>query len=143
MTETKQKPWYKEGLDFDCTGCGKCCLGSPGYVWVSVEEIEAIAKHLSMTIEDFSKKYVRKIGKKFSLIELPGQNYSCVFLKNNQCSIYSVRPKQCRTYPFWPEILDSKKNWQDEAKHCEGIAQASSRVPYEEIEAKKQSHLDS
>ena len=31
-----------------------------------------------------------------------------------QCSIYDVRPVQCSTYPFWPSLLASKEDWEDE-----------------------------
>ena len=40
------EPWYSDGLKFDCTGCGDCCTGDPGYVWVSRAEIEALAAAL-------------------------------------------------------------------------------------------------
>jgi len=46
-----EKPWYQDGLRFKCTGCGQCCTGSPGYVWVSPEEAEAMAKHLKIPLE--------------------------------------------------------------------------------------------
>ena len=29
-----QQAWYSEGLRFECTQCGACCSGEPGYVWV-------------------------------------------------------------------------------------------------------------
>ena len=36
--DTPRQPsdaWYaEEGLAFECTGCGDCCTGAPGYVWV-------------------------------------------------------------------------------------------------------------
>ena len=35
--------------------------------------------------------------------------------------VYPVRPLQCRTYPFWPEVLASRQAWQREARRCEGI----------------------
>ena len=35
--------WYRDGLQFECTQCGNCCTGDPGYVWVTPEEIKAIA----------------------------------------------------------------------------------------------------
>eukprot|EP00955_Chlamydomonas_euryale_P066854 359660-Chlamydomonas_euryale.AAC.22 len=47
---------------------------------------------------------------------------SCVFLlPDNKCSIHSVRPGQCSTYPWWPELMDGP-GWNDE-KHnvCEGF----------------------
>jgi Fe-S-cluster containining protein len=49
-------------------------------------------------------------------------NGQCVFLgKDNQCNIYHLRPTQCRTYPFWPELLDKEAHWLAERKFCEGI----------------------
>ena len=29
-----------------------------------------------------------------------------------RCRIYSVRPSQCRTWPFWPEVLRSRDDWE-------------------------------
>ena len=43
ITEQDQEPWYKEGLRFKCTECGKCCTGAPGYVWVNKEEVAEMA----------------------------------------------------------------------------------------------------
>ena len=63
------KPWYEEGLRFKCTGCGECCTGSPGYVWVSPTEAEAIAKRLGIPVEEFIKKYTRRVGDRLSLTE--------------------------------------------------------------------------
>lgn len=113
-------PWYKEGLSFECTQCGACCTGSPGYVWISDEEIEDMASFLQLTIEQFIKKYTRSIYGRRALLEHP-KTYDCVFLKDNTCTLYTSRPKQCRTYPWWPEIVASKKAWLEEAKRCEGI----------------------
>lgn len=130
-------PWYKKGLHFECTGCGKCCKGSPGYVWVDEEEIIEISQFLNLSVDEFSQKYLRKVGKRYSLIEWPKKEYACVFLKDNRCEIYPVRPKQCKTYPFWPDLLKSKKNWEEEAKACEGISEKAEKVSYEEIEQRK------
>ena len=49
----------------------------------------------------------------------------CIFLRNvdgvKQCRIYSVRPGQCRTWPFWPENLFSPDDWNRAALRCPGI----------------------
>ncbi len=117
--------WYSEGLSFKCTGCGKCCTGSPGAVWINEDETEAMAQHLNLSKEDFLNKYTRLIDGRRSLIEsispLDPTQHDCIFLKNKQCSIYQVRPVQCRTYPWWPDNLKSEKAWNKEAAHCEGI----------------------
>ena len=103
-------PWYSQGLRFQCTECGKCCSGAPGHVWVTPDEIAAIAEYMDLSVEDFSEKYVRRVGKRYSLTEQP-DSYTCTLLKNKLCSIYPVRPKQCRTFPFWPEHLVSPEGW--------------------------------
>ncbi len=119
-TFSQPEPWYKDGLRFSCTGCGKCCTGSPGYVWVTEEEIASIADYLQLSIDAFSKKYVRKIGSRFSLSEHP-RTYDCAFLKDNKCTIYPCRPKQCQTYPWWIHIIRSQEDWENSAVTCEGI----------------------
>jgi Fe-S-cluster containining protein len=113
-------PWYKEGLRFKCTGCGDCCTGSPGYVWVSPSEAEAMADRLNIPLEEFLKKYTRRIGNRVTLKEHP-KTYDCVFLKGKRCELYDVRPKQCRTFPWWSENLKSSEDWKETAARCEGI----------------------
>lgn len=137
MTE---EPWYKDGVRFKCTGCGKCCTGPKGYIWISREEIEPLAKHLKMTPSSFIAKYTLEpspedlahypnkeaLKSKLLLKEVPSKNspkdYDCIFLsKEGMCSIYNFRPKQCRTYPYWPDIMRSKRAWANEKRYCEGI----------------------
>lgn len=38
-------PWYEDGLNFNCTGCGKCCKVD-GDVWLAPEEVGSIMSHL-------------------------------------------------------------------------------------------------
>jgi Fe-S-cluster containining protein len=122
-----ESPWYKEGLAFECTGCGACCTGEPGYVWVSYEEIQNMAHFLGMTLDSFTAKYVRRAEGKYSLKESQPHN-DCVFLKDKKCQIYPVRPKQCRTFPFWPHCLETAESWEKTAKNCEGIGKGKARV---------------
>ncbi len=115
------KKWYKEGLRFQCTGCGKCCTGSPGYVWVTPEEVEDIATSLQIPLEECIRLYVRQVGERYSLRERP-KNYDCVFLKDKKfCQVYDARPQQCRRFPWWEENLESPESWTEEKKRCEGI----------------------
>lgn len=114
------KPWYKDGLRFACTQCGACCTGSPGYVWVSEEEIVEMATFLKITTAEFKRLYTRQVNGQLSLKEFP-KSFDCIFLRGKQCTLYGSRPKQCRTFPFWPENVKSKESWEETAKRCEGI----------------------
>jgi Fe-S-cluster containining protein len=114
------QPWYHRGLRFECTGCGACCIGAPGYVWVNKAEIEALASVLRLEVEQFEKRYVRQIGIRKSLVEFP--NGDCVFFDNRSrgCQVYEVRPRQCRTWPFWASNLQTPETWQQTCRDCPG-----------------------
>lgn len=130
----KQLPWYKDGLKFQCTECGKCCTGSPGFVWVSKEEIISIAKLLNISVELFKKKYLRQRDNRYALVEKKSQNHDCIFLKDKKCLIYQARPSQCRTFPWWRENLNTKESWKLASESCEGINEQAPLVSYEQIE---------
>lgn len=115
------KAWYKDGVKFTCVpGCRRCCGGFPGDVWVTAEEIEAIAQYMGLDVDQFKRDYVRRYRDgRASLKEV--SNYDCILLGEHGCTVYPARPKQCRDYPFWPEVVGSKRAWTDEKKHCPGI----------------------
>ena len=120
MTRSRaETPWYREGLSFSCTRCGACCTGAPGYVWVSAREIEQLARFRGETPEEFSARYVRQVGGSFSLIERPGGD--CIFWdKAAGCTVYPARPVQCRTWPFWPENVETPEDWEQITRICPG-----------------------
>lgn len=114
------KPWYHDGLRFECTQCGDCCTGAPGFVWVNKAEIEALAEEVGLSVADFEAKYVRKVGIRKSLIEY--DNGDCVFFDTaaRKCSVYNGRPQQCRTWPFWQSNVASEKAWNETCEVCPG-----------------------
>ncbi len=116
-------PWFQNGLQFECTQCGDCCTGAPGYVWVNSEEIAALAKHVGLNVDDFEKKFVRKIGVRKSLIEF--ENGDCVFFDGEarKCTVYDARPRQCKTWPFWDSNINSPKAWKRTCQICPGSGQ--------------------
>ena len=129
------KPWYKKGLRFACTECGKCCTGEPGYVWISQEEVEKMAKFMKISVKEFIQMYTRQVDGALSLKEYP-RTYECIFLRDGKCQVYGARPKQSRTFPFWPENLESEKAWEETAKRCEGVNHEHAPVsPLSVIEA--------
>lgn len=121
-TDVKAK-WYQAGLSFSCTQCGNCCSGPPGYVWVTKKDIARIAEFLDRPDGTLDSTYVRRVGLRHSLTEHPDGD--CIFLERHggksTCSIYSVRPLQCRTWPFWSDNLRSPGTWNSAARTCPGI----------------------
>lgn len=107
-----------------CNACGgKCCVGESGYIFCTIKEMQEIALHLGILFDEFTKKYVKKVGYKFSLIERASSlGHACVFFDpdSKKCQIYEVRPKQCRTFPFW-DIYRDGKHLDELKKECMGI----------------------
>lgn len=135
VIEEEKQPWYKDGLYFKCTGCGKCCSGSPGYVFLTEKDIASLTHHLKISREEFIAHYTKALNRQLSLRD-DTPNYGCIFLKDGKyCSVYEARPTQCRTYPFWLMNITSQRQWDTEANRCEGINHPDAPlVPAEEIE---------
>lgn len=106
-----------------CDECGgACCTGSSGYIWAKYPEIIEMAKFLELTVEEFATMYLKKVKHRYSIVEkkIDEENFACVFFDETlkQCSIYAVRPRQCRTFPFWETF---KNNTEEVKKECPGI----------------------
>jgi uncharacterized protein len=129
-------PWYRDGLQFTCSQCGDCCTGAPGHVWVTNEEIAALAAAVGEELEAFEDKYVRRVGARKSLIEF--SNGDCVFFdsKTRGCTVYSARPRQCRTWPFWDSNLKTPEDWKHTCRVCPGSGQGR-QFTLQEIEAQR------
>ena len=131
--KTKETAWYADGLRFACQTCGRCCGGAPGYVWIDQGDIVAIAARLGLSEDDFRRRYVRRLWRGMSLKEKP--NYDCVLLDSaGRCTVYEIRPIQCRTWPFWPTNLVGPQAWEQAARRCPGMGQGF-LYRYEQIEA--------
>jgi len=106
-----------------CATCeGNCCIGESGYIWITMQEIDTLSKHLNISTQECFDKYLLKYGYKFSIKEkkISQNNFACVFfdLDKKQCSIYEARPTQCRTFPFWEHF---KTNIDEVVQECPAI----------------------
>ena len=56
------------------------------------------------------------------LVDKPGPLGDCIFWDDAKgCTVYSARPTQCRTFPFWRENLTSPKTWDEAAQLSPGV----------------------
>jgi len=107
------------GLRFECqTGCTACCR-QKGFVYLTESDLQRIAKFLRMKAQDFERRYVYRTRNLLRL-RMP-RHTQCHFLEETGCSIHEVKPTQCRIFPYWPELLEDKKEWRKTAAWCPGI----------------------
>ncbi len=112
----------QERFRFKCLQCGRCCKDPATIVTVTVADILALATHLELGIEELlsilgfyqlsesvPKEQVEKMVTRPIMTEngpafvglLKGEGGKCVFLnEENLCTVYTARPKVCRTFPF-------------------------------------------
>ena len=104
-------------------------------VVVDDQEIEEIAEYLGKSSSQVRSDHVRPVGKGLSLTE--HEDGDCTFLdgKTRRCLIYPVRPRQCRSWPFWKSNLKSPAAWRETERVCPG-AGIGELANLEEIDAK-------
>ena len=116
--------FYTDGLTFSCQpNCQYCCAVEPGYVFLSQYDLDRLTLFTQTSLHEFITLYcVRVPMGGASYISLKEKkNHDCIFLTSTGCGVYTHRPVQCATYPFWSTVLESKKTWEDEKEWCPGI----------------------
>ena len=136
--------------------CGNCCTGPPGIIAFTREEGERIAARLGISYDDFYERYTHDTPAGRSLNEVETEHgHDCVFLDRTSpearslrggsgggvCTLYEDRPLQCRTFPWWPQNLESERAWRRAARACEGIGKGD-LVPAEAITIERQRQFD-
>ncbi len=112
--------FFDKGPRFECQRCGACCTGAPGTIYVDKNEVDRIAKYLSARTSCFIEKYLYPFRDGYSIREYTDGR---CFFYNGGCTVYPVRPSQCKTFPFWVENLRSPKKWRRMSGECPGIGQ--------------------
>lgn len=119
MPGINERNWYDSGLRFECTRCGNCCTGEPGYVWVNRQEVAQLADYLGISEDEFRGRFVRMADIRPTLREK--DNGDCVFFERGVgCTVYPHRPRQCRSWPFWESNLRTEQTWNEVCKTCPG-----------------------
>ena len=108
-----------EGLRFECQpGCTECCR-QKGFVYLTEHDIVRAAEFLGMSRADFERHYVFRTRNRMRL-RVP-LDATCHFLLAGGCSIHPAKPTQCRIFPFWPELVESQREWAKTARYYPGM----------------------
>jgi hypothetical protein len=103
---------------FHCRQCGDCCAGRGG-IHVRPQEVEAMAAHLSMSVEEFRRNFVEA---SLTGPRLTVANGVCIFLlEGNNCRVHPVKPFICRQWPFLPALLGEADELEYAKGACPGI----------------------
>ena len=104
-----QEIYYEElkpedEFSFQCKNCGECCRKVKNGVMLESLDLFRIAQHLEQDIGTVINKYTEMQllvwGYPVFLLKTTDPSDTCIFLKNNKCSIHFSKPKTCRIYPL-------------------------------------------
>jgi len=126
-----KKKFWSDGIRFQCQGSGNCCVsrGGYGYVYLTKADRKAMAKQLGLSATSFTKQYCEQEAGIWKLKSGPTDD--CIFLKDKRCGVYQGRPTQCRTWPFWPEVLNAKVWSKEVSSFCPGVGKGKTWSPAE------------
>jgi hypothetical protein len=92
---------YPANIRFDCNRCGLCCGDTKQKtrrILLLETEAKKISSQTSLSIPDFSMEIKDRFPYAYEIKKT--SEGKCVFLKDNRCSIYQLRPLICAFYPF-------------------------------------------
>ncbi|MDR1974403.1 MAG: YkgJ family cysteine cluster protein [Bacteroidales bacterium] len=93
--------------EIDCTQCGNCCIElNPE---VHSDDIERYAKLDGISTEEYKNQFCEKDEFEDNICF---KNRPCRYLKGKECSIYEIRPQNCRMYPYTQEDRFISRLWQ-------------------------------
>ncbi len=116
----RESLWYSDGLRFSCHQCNNCCRSAqPGWVYVSPAQIERLERLVELGPRAFKERYLTQDEDNDTVLRLK-PNGDCIFWQDG-CTVYPARPRQCRTFPFWSENLESPEAWKELRTFCGGV----------------------
>ena len=78
----------------DCTKCANCCKKITPLL--TGADIKRLAAHRGLTVAEFTSKFLCKAEDGEGLMF---RSRPCPLLKDNLCTVYDVRPRDCRSFP--------------------------------------------
>jgi len=119
----RKEPFYADGLKFSCKRCSACCRYDAGFVFLSEKDLNNLTSALNMRRNEVIKTYCRWVNdwKGDEVLSLKEKSNKDCILWDNGCKVYTMRPLQCITFPFWESVTSSKSAWEIAATGCPGM----------------------
>ena len=104
---------------------------------MSFDEMKAIADHLELSLAVFKSRFDVAWDRDLEKWAIDATPNGCPLLTAEKaCSVHPVKPMQCQTFPFWPELIEDPLAWDEAKSYCPGMDAANGRLySAEEIRA--------
>ncbi len=98
-----------------------------------------MAEALGLSLDHFLTDHALATPSGYRLLEVESYHgFDCILLERDEgtglsgCRVHQSRPQQCKTWPFWPSNLKSRRHWHKAGPNCEGIGRGS-LIPKDKI----------
>ena len=117
---------YPKNVSFICSQCGRCCGDTEDivrHILLLKIDVASISNKLLLRDQEFAEEisgfepYIYEMKKTAA--------GKCIFLENNICTIYEIRPLICRFYPFQLKNLGNNRYSFSYTSKCMGIGKGS------------------
>ena len=91
----------EDSICYGCTECGRCCREI--HIMLNAYDLYRLAKNFKVSMFDFIQQYCecyRGNDSNLPVVAIKMQDGCCPFLKDNKCSVQSVKPFVCASYPI-------------------------------------------
>lgn len=114
MTKNTRPLKENEWIKFKCSGCGTCCRHVKESIPIESLDAYRLARHFQTQgktleyMDDVLYQYADPVpldecGYFIYMLKTTEPDDTCIFLKDNRCTIHPVKPRACRTYPLCAE----------------------------------------
>ena len=109
---------------YKCNKCPGYCCSYP-VIPLKKRDVERLAEHFGLSFKDARRKFTKVDGDEpYAMRRKEDVHFGriCRFFdtKERRCTVYEARPVQCRTWPFWPENVESPEDWEHVTQICPG-----------------------
>jgi len=116
---------YPKHVFFTCNRCALCCGDTEErtrQILLLKTEAHRISEGASKSINEFAEETE---GLAPFIYKMRKNGGRCIFLRENLCSIYDMRPIICRFYPFKLENLGKNRYVFSYTEECPGIGKGA------------------
>jgi Fe-S-cluster containining protein len=103
--------------------CALCCGNTETrirHILLLKREAELVSEATSRSIEEFATEVESREPYIYEMRKTCKEG-KCIFLEDNQCKIYSLRPLICRFYPFELKVTNNRRHEFRHTDECPGI----------------------
>ena len=91
-------------------------------MYLRPQDAQLLANHHGMEVSDWLERDCSQTIDGRYILKSDQYTDICIYLdEEKKCTVYEVRPAQCKSFPFWAENVRSDRSWKLTVNSCPGL----------------------